>query len=191
MSNMEEKAAAKLKAEIGQAIARISTQEDAKALMHQYENINRHKSLNDFQREELIDAVEKRLRKISPSVARRIWGDEDAEARDYLQSVYCSIASKFDVLNNRVKNGVKTGRAMVIRDLFIEVYISYKNADNLSLGLVWRQEKVETSPYIVVDLRHVGADDEWLWIERFTTEDEDKGKAAELYESELSKVISS
>ena len=142
------------------ALERIRNLSDAKSLLRFHENVERFQGIDDRQREELLGAIEVRLREVSPGSATKLFGPKDSEAREFLDRVYAATASDFDLSDNHVKNGVKTGGDMLAGRKHLDAYISYKNHDGWNANLSWLQDNADTDPYLRVWLYQGGASNE-------------------------------
>lgn len=158
MQDIEQKKAARLKAEVERALVRIAQMNDANALKRLHANIERHADLGDLDRERLNEATMSRLRVVAPAMATRLGGPKDTEGRDFLQKVYEQASMKFDLSDNKVGQGVKTGGWMINGTRYVDVYLSYKTIDGKNLSFAWIQEKVDSQPYLELLLRQVGRD---------------------------------
>ena len=105
---------------------RIISLSDPKALLRFHENVERFQGVDEVQREDLIQLIEERLRTVSPSAATKVFGPKDSEAREFLEQVFLRTCSDFDLSQNQVRNGVKTGGGMIAGRKHVDVYISYK-----------------------------------------------------------------
>ncbi len=114
-------------------------------LLNLYNNAQSGNSNDDSQKEEIIEAVEKSIRSKSPTYANKIFGPKDLEARDILYKLNKKILDEtFDLSDNKVKNGVKTGGDMIAGRYFIQVYLSYKNQENNGVQIKLEQKKAES-----------------------------------------------
>ena len=138
---------------------RITSLSDPKALLRFHENVERFQGIDDVQREDLIQLIEERLRNISPSSATKVFGPKDSEAREFLEQVFLQTSSEFDLSQNQVKNGVKTGGDMIAGRKHVDVYISYKNNDKWRASLAWLQDTPADVPYLRVEKLQVGSQD--------------------------------
>lgn len=138
---------------------RIVSLSDPKALVRFHENVERFQGIDEIQREDLIQLIEERLRSVSPSAATKVFGPKDSEAREYLEQVFGQTSSDFDLSQNQVKNGVKTGGDMIAGRKHLDVYISYKNSDKWRAALAWLQDTPADVPYLRVEKLQVGAQD--------------------------------
>ncbi|MDE4175692.1 hypothetical protein PXK01_16135 [Phaeobacter sp. PT47_59] len=138
---------------------RIISLSDPKALLRFHENVERFQGIDDVQREDLIQLIEERLRSVSPSAATKVFGPKDSEAREFLEQVFLRTCSEFDLSQNQVKNGVKTGGDMIAGRKHVDVYISYKNNDKWRTSLAWLQDTPADVPYLRVEKLQVGSQD--------------------------------
>jgi|TARA_B100001964_G_C14258006_1_gene613522 hypothetical protein len=159
-----------------------------KELQNYYNNISNSKEISDYEREFLIDAVEKKIRVKFPNKAKKILGGKSAKAQELLEEVYKSLTREFDWSKNNVGNKVKVGGSMISGKEYVCWYISYKNDNGYSTGLHYRQIKPEDDPCLEVDFRKVGKDFEKdREIKIFPVQLKDE--AVTLYKTYLAKTI--
>lgn len=186
MTDLENQKAERLSAEVENALARIEKMEDANILRRMHENIHRHPDLDDIDRERLNEATMLRLRVVSPAIATRLGGPKDADGRDFLQKLHERTSAMFDLSDNKLGQGVKTGGPMINGTLYVYVYVSYKSFNDKNLSFAWIQKDFSSTPYLELLLRHVGKDGAGeLLSETFT----DPEKAVERYLQELARLI--
>ncbi|CAA0120441.1 hypothetical protein [Zhongshania aliphaticivorans] len=123
---------------------------DEKQLINLYNNANANNELSEEDKESLIEAIEKNTRLRFPRAAKRIFGAKESVATEMLEKLYSKISATYDLTHNRLKNGVKTGGLMISGKLYIEVYISYKNADNQGVFLSLTQDTVDDELVVIV-----------------------------------------
>ena len=136
----------------------IDREDKIKVLQSWYDNIKNFPSISDYEREYLIDAVEKKIRVKFPNKAKKILGGKSAKAQELLEEVYKSLIQEFDWSNNNVGNKVKVGGTMISGSEFVCWYISYKNDNGYSTELAYHQKTAEDDPYLKVSFRKVGKD---------------------------------
>jgi len=136
----------------------IEKEDKIKVLQSWYDNIKNYAGISDYEREYLIDAVEKKIRVKFPNKAKKILGGKSAKAQEMLDEIYKSLTQEFDWSQNNVGNKVKVGGSMISGKEFVCWYISYKNDNGYSTGLHYRQKTAEDDPYLDVDYRRVGKD---------------------------------
>lgn len=98
-------------------------------------NIDRQDELLEEDRERLVQAIEEYLRISAPRIAKAMFGPKDLEAREQLARIWQSATQSIDQTKNRHKGGVKSGGSMLRGDTHVDVYISYKNAQNQAVTL--------------------------------------------------------
>ena len=136
---------------VRQTLNRIETKEfSSKELSSFLENTIKFSGITDEERELIIKALERKIRLKNPRHAKKLFGPKDIEARDLLQSIFDRISSDYDLSQNRVGSGVKTGGHMIAGKAYIDVYISYKNHDKWHVGLGFYQTSVEAEPKLRV-----------------------------------------
>ena len=136
----------------------IEKEDKIKVLQSWYDNIKNYAGISEYEREYLVDAVEKKIRVKFPNKAKKILGGKSAKAQELLDEVYKTLTQEFDWSNNNVGNKVKVGGSMISGKEFVCWYISYKNDEGYSTGLHYRQKTAEDDPYLDVDYRRVGKD---------------------------------
>ena len=136
----------------------IEKEDKIKVLQSWYDNIKNYAGISEYEREYLVDAVEKKIRVKFPNKAKNILGGKSAKAQELLDEVYKTLTQEFDWSNNNVGNKVKVGGSMISGKEFVCWYISYKNDEGYSTGLHYRQKTAEDDPYLDVDYRRVGKD---------------------------------
>jgi len=123
---------------------------DEKQLINLYNNANANNELSEEDKENLIEAIEKNTRLRFPRASKRIFGAKESVASEMLEKLYAKISATHDLTHNRLKNGVKTGGLMISGKLYIEVYISYKNADNQGVFFSLTQDTVDDELVVIV-----------------------------------------
>lgn len=116
---------------------------DETELLNLFKNASKSSSVTEQERAALMELVETELRKNYPRAANKHIGAIDREAREYLESVYKKISDEFDLSGNKIKNGVKTGAAVLAGDAVIDVYISYKNDQGIGAVLAAYQPSID------------------------------------------------
>ena len=136
----------------------IEKEDKIKVLQSWYDNIKNYAGISDYEREYLVDAVEKKLSDKFPNNAKKILAGKISKSKELLDEVFKSVTQEFDWANNNVGNKVKVGGSMISGKEFVCWYISYKNDEGYSTGLHYRQKTAEDDPYLDVDYRRVGKD---------------------------------
>ena len=166
----------------------IEKEDKIKVLQSWYDNIKNYAGISDYEREYLIDAVEKKIRVKFPNKAKKILGGKSAKAQEMLDEIYKSLTQEFDWSQNNVGNKVKVGGSMISGKEFVCWYISYKNDEGYSTGMHYRQLTPEDDPYLDVDYRRVGKDYEKdREFQKFPIQLKDE--AINLYREYLKKTI--
>ena len=124
-------------------------------LINFFNNINADENISEYEREILIDQVEKTLRLKHPKQAKKIFGSKDNEAKELLQNVLTEVTEQYDWSKNRVGSHVKVGGTQINGTHYVCIYISYKNAEGVSSGLAYKQCSLESEPFLEVHLRQV------------------------------------
>lgn len=128
-----------------------------------YVNIHDSDIINDFERESLIEVVQKKIKINFPAKAKKQFGSKDAEAVVVLQEIYAKLDDEFglsDKEKNMVKAGVKLGGDQMAGRLYVSRYFSYKTIEKVNMGFAYRQVTAEDEPYLYVHERFVGQDKE-------------------------------
>jgi hypothetical protein len=121
-----------------------------------YENATDYPEMDEGDRENLIAAIEDKLRSSFPKAAKRRFGPKDEFARNLLEPIFQKSVATFDLSGNKVLNKVKTGGDMMKGIAHVDVYISYKNVRKQRLSLNVRQETAESPPMVVVQTVAIG-----------------------------------
>ena len=148
----------KISEKVLKASKSIENENKIKVLQTWYENTKNFPSITDYEREYLLDEVEKKIRLKFPNKAKKILGGKSAKAQELLDEIFKLLTQEFDWSNNNVGNKVKVGGSMISGKEFVCWYISYKNDEGYSTGLHYRQLTPEDDPYLDVDYRRVGKD---------------------------------
>lgn len=173
---------------VAEAISRIKVLKSPRALRTIYQNAINHQNITEFEREMVVEALEQRMREVSPNDATRLFGPRDSAVRQFMENTYKSLTSEFDFAANRVKNGVKVGGHMINGEKFVDLYLSYKSDGGVNVGLSWVQEKADSDRFLSVKVRQVGGDNAGMLAEHcFKAGQEDA--AIECYREELAKVV--
>jgi len=159
-----------------------------KQLVNLLNNVKEEEQITEEERETLVDTIAKRLKVVSPSKAKVIFGDKGTEAIELLTKANDVITSKYNLTQNLLKNGVKTGGNMIAGDAYICHYLSYKNSDQRGCALTYFQESVETLPELRVKRYRTGKLREEPQEVSFSTTQFDDAVA--LYDSYLSTLTS-
>jgi hypothetical protein len=131
-------------ADIPRLLERVrSGKYDETELLNLFKNASRSSSVTEQERAALMELVETELRKNYPRAANKHLGAIDRQAREYLESVYEEISAEFDLSGNKIKNGVKTGAAVLAGDAVIDIYISYKNEQGIGAVLAAYQPTID------------------------------------------------
>ncbi len=166
----------------------IEKEDKIKVLQSWYDNIKNYQGISEYEREYLIDAVEKKIRIKFPNKAKKILGGKSAKAQEMLDEIYKDLTKEFDWSQNNVGNKVKVGGSMISGKEFVCWYISYKNDKGYSTGLHYRQIKPEDDPFLEIDYRRVGKDYEnEKELKTFPTQLKDE--AINLFREYLKKTI--
>ena len=170
-----------LKAQVDAALKRIPTMQDCEKLRALHSNVHRQAGLDDLDREALDEAVLQRIKIACPKIAKELVGPRDAQGRAFLESFFEALKSNYDLSGNTLRNGVKVGGYMINGSRYVDLYINYKTANGINLGIAWIQKTAADTPFILVMKRHVRNDsDEADYREQF--DDEEKARSAYVHE---------
>ncbi|BCN26543.1 hypothetical protein [Vibrio alfacsensis] len=97
---------------------------------------------------ELIWAIEFQLRDRFPRAANRIFGARDREAIALLEQIVGDTTAY--LANNKVGSHVKTGGGRIRGDVYIQTYISYKNAVGQKAELCLEQQTFDSELVAIV-----------------------------------------
>ncbi len=89
--------------------------------------------------QELLEAIEERLRRDFPAAANAAFGKKSDEAMEILTRVADAVTSTMDLSGNVVKSHVKIGGFELKGEHYLCRYISYKNIENLGVQLMLSQ----------------------------------------------------
>ena len=127
-----------------------------------YQNIHDSDIITEYERENLIEVVEKKIKINFPAKAKKQFGSKDAEAVIVLQDIYAKLDAEFDLSNkekNAVKSGVKVGGDMISGKKYVCRYFSFKTKETkVNIGFAYNQDAVEDDPYLWIEERFVGQD---------------------------------
>ena len=127
-----------------------------------YQNIHDSEIITEYERENLIEVVEKKIKINFPAKAKKQFGSKDEEAVIVLQEIYSKLDEEFDLSNkekNAVKSGVKVGGDMISGKKYVCRYFSFKTKETkVNIGFAYNQDTVEDEPYFWIQERHVGQD---------------------------------
>ena len=80
-----------------------------------------------------------------------LFGSKNNKGNAILKEVYENLSKKYDLSHNKLKPGVKFGRGPMINDnIYVEVYISYKNEEKFGVQMVFTQKQPDSSPFFTV-----------------------------------------
>lgn len=115
------------------------------------ELLSYHKNVSDLDGpEELIEAIQERLRSDYPAAANAAFGKKSDEAIEILTKVAAKLGEEFDLSRNTVKSHVKVGGYEQTGEHYLCRYISYKNEENLGTQLTLSQLTSESQMIITV-----------------------------------------
>jgi hypothetical protein len=158
-----------------------------KDLQNFYTNFDNDKKISEYEKELLIESCAKIITKRFPKRdSKKILGDKSAEGKAFIEEVFNILVKEFDWSNNEVKSIVKCGGDMISGKSAVCYYVSYKNKkDKINSGFHYRQKTADSEPYLEVDFRKVGTDENNSKIFPVALKDE----ALTLYRNYLTKLI--
>ena len=95
-------------------------------LLNLYANTVKYKDVSEMDRERIIEAVELQIRKASTREANKLFPKLYLKPKEALEALFSKVDSEFDLSENTIKNGVKTGGPMISGKAPVNVYVSYK-----------------------------------------------------------------
>ena len=128
-----------------------------------YTNAEADQTITEYEREELLEVIQKKQRTKFPAKAKKQFGSKDAEAIIVLQEIYVKLDEEFglsDLEKNMVKAGVKLGGDQMAGRLYVCRYFSFKTETKVNMGFAYNQATIEDEPYLHVHERYVGQDKE-------------------------------
>ena len=147
---------------VKQILEDIETKERTYDQLHNlYVNIHDSDIITDFERESLIEVVEKKIKIEFPAKAKKQFGSKDNQAVIVLQEIYAKLDDEFglsDKEKNMVKAGVKLGGDQMAGRLYVCRYFSFKTETKVNMGFAYNQKTVEDEPFLHVHERYVGQD---------------------------------
>ena len=129
------------------------------------------KEITEEERAILTDELIIKLITLFPTKANRLLGNKSGKPQEFLEEILTEVNKKYDwssIKNggkNRTGDHVKAGGDMFRKEseggVYISYYISYKNSDDWSVGISYKQKSADKSPYIQVGKRQVRKDSEF------------------------------
>ena len=160
-------------------------------LLNYYNNIISNKTITEYEKEVLIDQLEKTLRAKHPKRAKKMFGSKDAAAREKLKGILSELTEECEWSNNKVGSHVKVGGDQINGTSHVCAYISYKNMNAVSSELAYKQSTVDSEPFLEVLLRQVRSKEkETEIIENKSYSVESVNEACAHFKKNLSTIIS-
>ena len=152
-----------------------------------YHNIDISNEINENEKELLAETCAKIFaQRFSKRDSKNILGDKGIEGKELMEEINNIVTKEFDWSENDVGTRVKNGGDMISGRLSVSYYISYKSKKSkMSAGFHYGQKTVASDPYLEVDIRKVGTDEE----ERKTFPVALRDEALTCYRSYLTKII--
>jgi len=152
-----------------------------------YHNVDVNKDINDNEKELLAKTCAQIIEEKFPKrQSKKILGDKGVEGKELMEKINDIVTKEFDWSNNDVETKVKNGGDMISGRSAVCYYISYKGKKNkINSGFHYRQKTVASDPYLEVDFRKVGTEENESKTFPVALRDE----ALDLYRSYLSKII--
>jgi hypothetical protein len=125
------------------------------------ELLSYHKNVSDLDGpEELLEAIQERLRRDFPAAANAAFGKKSDEAMEILTRIAAKLDEEFDLSKNSVKSHVKVGGYEQTGEHYLCRYISYKNEENLGIQLTLSQLSLESEMFVTVGTYRTNASKE-------------------------------
>ena len=152
-----------------------------------YHNVDVNKDINDNEKELLAKTCGQIIEEKFPKrQSKKILGDKGVEGKELIEEINNIVTKEFDWSDNDVETKVKNGGDMISGRSAVCYYISYKSKKSkINSGFHYRQKTVASDPYLEVDFRKVGTEENESKTFPVALRDE----ALELYRSYLSKII--
>ena len=99
---------------------------------------------------EIVDLAENQLRKQFPRIATNNFGKKEEFALDILTKINDHLESKYNLLENKHKNGPKIGGLMISGEIHVDCYISYKNDKNEVITLTIHQAEPDSEAQVIL-----------------------------------------
>ncbi|MBL4748390.1 MAG: hypothetical protein JKY17_06385 [Magnetovibrio sp.] len=125
-------------------------------LTNLYDNILNQDQIVEEERELLVQALEPKIRSANPRQANNLFGLKEAKARELLQKLYDPLALRYNLSENCVGAGIKTGGDMIAGRADIDIYFSYKNNEKWHTTFSYYQVNADSDPKLIVTLYQGG-----------------------------------
>lgn len=159
-----------------------------KELINLFNNATLNKKINEEDKARLIISIEKNTRLRFPKSAKRIFGAKESFAESKLETLYQDLCKEFNLSNNRLKNGVKTGGLMISGESYINVYMSYRNIENHGVAITLTQPDIESELTVTVKrYKTYGSDSGTINIHESEMDDFDN--CAQIYKAYIQELI--
>ncbi len=120
------------------------------------ELINLYRNAEERDAVEVLEAIKLHMRAKFPRAANRIFGAKQTDAQIKLEGVLARLSEKFDLAKNRVGSRVKAGGEMLSGNLYLDLYISYKNENQDGAALALTQDSVDSELVVNVQRYKTG-----------------------------------
>ena len=148
----------KLSSQVQRAIDQIKNSEelrnDSNKLINMYNNFEnsfKKQKISEYELEIGTKILEEILREYHPKKSASIFGSKNNYGIGILNEIYQEIEKSINLSDNTLNPGVKAGMASIINEnIYVEVYISYKNVKKHGTQLVFTQKKPNSNPFLTV-----------------------------------------
>jgi len=143
-----------------------------------WNNTLKYKHITEYERELVIAALEPIITAFPTKKSRSGSSTKDFKIKELLAKLLTKVSDKFPLENNRVRQGVKTGGAMMSGEKYVAAYFSYKSKEKWHVVFEIQQDSADKDPYIIVKIYHFSEDnlDEKIY-EVFSIDDTDTALA--------------
>jgi hypothetical protein len=152
------------------------------------ELINLYNNAFNRNKQDIMKAVEIKMRTDFPRTATRMFGAKESKVREELESIHQKILSRYDLSKNQTKNKIKTGGIRISGKCYVDMYISYRNKDHNVVYLQFFQEKADSELLIRVVRYNTGKNKDQDTQEN-TFHIPDREQAVMCYQDYLSNII--
>ncbi len=159
-----------------------------KELINLFNNAISNNKISEEDKALLIFSIEKNTRLRFPKSAKRIFGAKESFAESKLDKLYQDLCKEFNLSNNQLKNGVKTGGLMISGEFYIDVYMSYKNIENHGVAITLTQPDIESELTVTVKrYKTYGSDSGTINMHESNMDDFDN--SAQVYKAYIQELI--
>tara|TARA_B100000900_G_scaffold387295_1_gene378395 strand:- start:82 stop:654 length:573 start_codon:yes stop_codon:yes gene_type:complete len=122
-----------------------------------YNNIMARDDISEDDKELLTNELEVKIRTKQPSLAKKLFGNKETKAREFLEPVFSKLYEEYDWSDNDHESRVKACGDMMNGNYHVCLYISYKkkHGSGISVALAYKQVTPNDDPFISVDIKQV------------------------------------